>query len=65
MKLDLFPEKRHLKIYYGHSRKKYTKHPIIRFGGKYLKAMGFETGERIEVDIHKDGIIIKKVKAKK
>ncbi len=35
-------------------------HPMIRFGGKYLKRLGFSVGDRIEVEFEVGRILITK-----
>jgi hypothetical protein len=38
------------KVHYGHyDRKPSIPHPVIRLGGKYLEAFGFEIGDTVEV----------------
>lgn len=53
-------KKRFLKIYYGHHSNSYKQHPVIRLAGKYLSAMDFKIGDKIEVTIEKNHIVIKK-----
>jgi hypothetical protein len=55
-------ETRHLKVYYGsHSGKNYSRHPIIRIAGKYLRDFGFKIGDNIEVKLSQGRIEISKV----
>lgn len=50
--------KRNLKIYYSYNQD--NKNPLIMLKGKWLEKLGFQIGDRIEVECKKDKIVIKK-----
>jgi len=50
--------KRNLKIYYSYTD--YNKNPLIMLKGKWLEKLGFNIGDRIEVECKKNKIVIKK-----
>ena len=50
-----------LKVYYGsHHGSKYSRHPVIRISGKYLRDFGFKIGDTIEVKLSEGRIEISK-----
>ena len=50
-----------LKVYYGsHHGSKYSRHPVIRLSGKYLRDFGFKIGDTIEVKLSDGRIEISK-----
>jgi type I toxin-antitoxin system toxin SymE len=54
--------KRRLKVYYGsHQGGTYSRHPVVRIGGNYLRAYGFKTGDTIEIKLSQGRIEITKV----
>lgn len=46
---------------FARRRHKYVAHPTIRIGGIYLKALGFDIGDEIEVSCTQGRIVIVKV----
>lgn len=44
---------------YISSQKKYVTFPVIRLQGKWLEELGFSTGHKVTVSIHKDRLVIK------
>ena len=70
MKLQLYgPEERpggdnkatirKLKVYYGsYYGGNYSRHPVIRVGGNYLRAAGFKIGDNIEIKLSRGKIEI-------
>ena len=54
---------RRLKVYYGHHGSPYERHPVIRLAGKYLSAWDFKIGDKVEITIAEDQIVITKVKS--
>ena len=59
---DCEPTTRRLKVYYGsYHSSTYSRHPVIRIGGNYLRAYGFKTGDTVEVKLSSGRIEITKV----
>ena len=53
---------RRLKVYYGsYQGGTYSRHPVIRIGGNYLRAYGFKTGDTLEVKLSSGRIEITRV----
>jgi len=52
---------RHITVYYGFTKVKYRKIPVIRLGGNYLTAIGFKIGDKLCVELADNKVtIIKK-----
>ena len=54
-------KKRTMKVYYGHHSRSFSKHPVIRLGGKYLSNMDFKIGDAIEITTEFGRISIVKI----
>jgi len=43
---------RRMKVYYGsYQGGTYSRHPVIRIGGNYLRAFGFKIGDTVELKL--------------
>jgi hypothetical protein len=61
---DAMP-KRRLKISYGYHGNSFKKRPFIRLCGDYLSKMDFKIGDRIEISMQQDCILISKIPQEK
>lgn len=52
--------KKQLKVYYGYTGSD-TPRPFIRLCGAYLKAWGFQIGDKVELSLENEKITITKV----
>ena len=54
------------KVYYAHYRNgtRYTRFPVIRLAGLFLKDHGFNVGDTLEISFAKNRIVIRKVELK-
>ena len=53
---------RRLKVYYGsYQGGYYSRHPVIRIGGNYLRAYGFKIGDTVEIKLSDGRIEIKRL----
>jgi hypothetical protein len=46
--------------YYENCWREFTPYPMIRLAGKYLKKFNFNIGDKLEIDITNEQIIIKR-----
>jgi hypothetical protein len=53
---------RRLKVYCGHHGPPYKQHPVIRLAGKYLTMFDFKVGDRVEITMEQNLILISKLK---
>jgi hypothetical protein len=53
--------KRTLTVYYGYHGRAYKRHPVIRLAGEYLSKLDFKIGDKIEITMEHNLILINKV----
>ena len=53
-------KRRRLKITYSYHGKSFKKRPFIRLCGDYLSKMDFKIGDRVDITVFKDSILITK-----
>lgn len=51
---------RQLTVYYGFTKRKFRKIPVIRLGGDYLYTIGFRIGDKLLIELETNKIIITK-----
>lgn len=56
--------KRLLKVYYGHHNNSYKQHPVIRLAGQYLSKADFKIGDKVEITLTENLIVISKIQPK-
>ena len=54
-------KKRTLTVYYGYHSNSYKRHPVIRLAGKYLSKLDFKIGDKIEITMEQNHILISKM----
>jgi hypothetical protein len=54
-------KKRTLTVYYGYHGRSYKRHPVIRLAGKYLSLLDFKVGDKIEITLEPNLILINKL----
>jgi hypothetical protein len=52
---------RRLKVYYAHHGNSTRHHPYIRLAGKYLLNFGFKVGDKVQIQMEEQRIIITKL----
>ena len=57
-------KKRIMTVYYGHHSNSYKRHPVIRLAGEYLSNVDFKIGDKIEISMEINCIVINKVPKK-
>jgi hypothetical protein len=52
---------RQLTVYYGFTKRKYRRIPVIRLAGDYLSSIGFDVGDKLSIELETRKIIITKI----
>ena len=51
---------RQLTVYYGFTKRKYRKIPVIRLAGDYLTTIGFKIGDKVSIELETNKVVITK-----